>query len=66
MPIDDPYQVRIGDDVLFCESAHDAAMKPVDEIMITGVSDAYSLDELKEMVVTLRRYDRLTGRLRRE
>ena len=64
MPIDDSFQVRIGDDLLYCESAHDAAiLKPVDEIMTTGMSEAYSLEELDRMVVTLRRYDRLTGRL---
>jgi hypothetical protein len=67
MPVDDPLQIRIGNDLLVCESVeHASILEPVNEILITGLTDAYSVDQLEEMVITLERYDRRTGRLRRD
>jgi len=67
MPVGNRLQVRIGDHLLVCESAEDASiLGPIDAILTTGLTDAYSLDQLEKMVVTLKRYDRRTGRLRRE
>jgi hypothetical protein len=66
MLVDDPLQVRIGKDWVICESVEDASiLQPVNAILTTGLTDAYSIDQLEEMVVTLERYDHRTGRLRR-
>jgi len=65
MPDDDNLKVHIGDDLLMCENAEDAAiLELVDGILANGSTEAYSLEELEKIVATLQRYDRRTGRLR--
>lgn len=62
---DDMLLVRIGQCLLRCASIEDAAiLAPVDAMLAGGSPAAYSLDQLEQMVVTLERYDRRTGRLR--
>jgi hypothetical protein len=57
--------VQIGDCLLECENAEDAIiLEPVDRMLASGTTAAYTVEELERMVVTLERYDRLTGRLR--
>ena len=58
-------ELRIGDFLLVCETAADAAiLKPVQSIVAGDSGDQYSVEQLELMVVTLQRYDRRTGRLR--
>jgi len=62
---DETLQVRIGECLLMCDNAEDAAiLEPIDDMLTGGSTDAYSLEQLEKMVVTLERYDRRTGRLR--
>jgi hypothetical protein len=62
----DSLNVQIGDCLLVCDTAEDATiLGPVDRVLASGSTAAYSIAELEQMVVTLERYDPRTGRLRK-
>jgi hypothetical protein len=62
----DSLNVQIGDCLLVCDTAEDASvLRPVNRVLASGSTAAYSIAELEQMVVTLERYDPRTGRLRK-
>jgi hypothetical protein len=57
---DEPgYQVSIGAELLTCRTGEDAAiLEPVGGILVDGSVEGYTLDQLDQMMTTLRSYDR--------
>ena len=54
-----PFQVSIGAELLACRTGEDAAiLEPVGGILVDGSVEGYTLEQLEQMVATLRKYDR--------
>lgn len=53
------FQVSIGAAPLACRTGEDAAiLEPVGGILVDGSAEGYTLEQLDQMVATLRQYDR--------
>jgi hypothetical protein len=56
-----PFQVSIGAAPLVCRTGEDAAiLEPVGGILVDESVEGYTLEQLDQMVATLRQYDRPT------
>lgn len=59
MANEDAPKVGIGNEPLACQSGeHAAILEPVGGILADGSTEGYTLDQLDQMIATLRQYDR--------
>jgi len=61
MAASEPFTVSMGSRLLACRTGEDAAiLEPVGGILADGSTEGYTLEQLEQMVATLRQYDRQT------